>query len=200
MIFVVDYVVVLCCVLVGDVDFDGSGLQINWILWVVGIVGVICDWLLLMFGEQVVLFCLMGDLVQGVVLCGVYLNVVLVLVLSLDIYVWVYLDGVCIMYDYVVYVFMVELLVGVIVCVVVFGLVVVQIWDVIVQVECIMFDVLQIICIGVMIVKGLFVFEVGMIGMGGVGGGVMMQIDGVVIFICEVVFWGISFLYYMYCE
>lgn len=171
---------------VGDPDdADHPGLTTNWIPFLAARAGKTREWNPLTAGEQVLLFCPMGDPAQGVAVGGLFSDDAPAPSNSADKHLRTYPDGAAIEYDHAAHVLNVDLPAGANVNVTAPGAVNVNTKEATVKAEAITLDG-DVTVTKTMTVKGAFAFESGMTGKGGADGGSTMKIDGAADFTGEV--------------
>lgn len=168
-----------CRVSVGDPDdTDNPGLTTNWLPFLSLRAGETREWNPPTKGEQVALFCPMGDPAQGFVLCGLNSDAAPAPSDSADKHLRVYPDDAAIEYDHAQHVLTATLPAGATVLIDAPGSVTVKTKDATVEAENIVLDCDQTTVTGAMLVKGPFEFQAGMTGRSGTGGGATMTIEG----------------------
>jgi len=171
---------------VGDPDdADNPGLATNWIPFLGARAGKTREWNPLTTGEQVVLFCPMGDPAQGVALGGLYSDSAPAPSKSADKHLRVYPDDAAIEYDHAAHVLNVDLPAGATVNVTAPGTVNVTTQTALVTADKITLDGDTTVTKS-LTVQGRFAFQSGMSGKSGAAGGKTMQIDGEADFTGEV--------------
>ncbi|CAE6783717.1 hypothetical protein R69746_04409 [Paraburkholderia aspalathi] len=182
-----------CRVSVGDpTDPDGEGLQTNWLPFISARAGATREWNPPTRGEQVVLFCPMGDPAQGVVLCALNSDDAPAPSNSPDTHTRAYPDGAIVEYNHASHSLSATLPDGATVLIVAPGSVTVQTKDATVKADVMTIDAKTTTVTGAMLVKGAFEFQAGMTGSAGAGGGSTMKINGAADFTGEVKSQGIS--------
>ncbi|WP_321815688.1 MULTISPECIES: phage baseplate assembly protein V [unclassified Paraburkholderia] len=182
-----------CRVCVGDPDdTDNPGLQTNWIPFLSLRAGTTREWNPPTKGEQVILFCPMGDPAQGVALAGLNSENFPAPSTSAGKHLRVYPDDAVIEYDHAAHALTATLPDGATVLIVAPGAVNVQTKNATVQADDITLDAKQTTVTGAMLVKGAFEFQSGMTGASGEGAGAVMKIKGDADFDGEVKSKGIS--------
>lgn len=190
-----------CRVSVGDPDdTDNPGLQTNWIPFLTLRAGATREWNPPTKGEQVILFCPMGDPAQGVALAGLNSDTFPAPSTSADKHMRVYPDGAALEYDHGAHTLTANLPAGANVLIVAPGAVNVQTKNATVQAsEKITLDG-DVLVTKTMLVMGAFEFQSGMTGASGEGGGAVMKIKGDADFDGEVKSKGISLPHHKHRE
>ncbi|MDR5797440.1 MULTISPECIES: phage baseplate assembly protein V [unclassified Caballeronia] len=175
---------------VGDPeDTNNPGLTTNWIPFFAARAGATREWNPPTVGEQVVLFCPMGDPAQGVALPGIFSDAAPAPAHSADVHTTVYPDGAVMQYDHAAHELSATLPAGATVKVIAPGAVNVTTQTANVKADSITLDGDTIVTKS-LTVKGQFAFESGMTGSGGEGK--TMTIDGAADFSGEVKSGGVS--------
>jgi phage baseplate assembly protein V len=183
----------LCRVQSGDLETD-------WIQWFALFAGDACDWLAPTIGEGVMLLCPNGDPAQAVALRGTYSEDFPPPSTDPNKHVRKYRDGARIEYDFAAHSLKAELPGDATVLIVAPGAVNVQTKTATVQADDVMLDAKQTTVTGNMLVKGAFVFEGGMSGKAGTGGGPAAVISGVVAVSDDVIAGGKSGAHHTHME
>lgn len=158
-----------CRVSVGNADDpDGEGLQTNWLPFFALRAGKTREWNPPTEGEQVVLFCPMGDPAQGVVLCGLYSDDAPAPSTSPDTHLRAYPDGAIVEYDHASHSLSANLPAGATVNVTAPGAVNVNTKAATVTADTVTLDA-DVTVTRTMTVQGAFSFQSGMSGKGGSG-------------------------------
>ncbi|RQM46524.1 phage baseplate assembly protein V [Paraburkholderia bannensis] len=169
-----------CRVSVGDPDdTESPGLQTNWIPFITLRAGNTREWNPLTKGEQVILFCPMGDPAQGVALAGLNSETFPAPSNSADKHMRVYPDGATLEYDHAAHTLTATLPEAATVLIVAPGAVNVQTKQATVQADTITLDGDATVTKS-LTVKGPFAFENGMSGKAGESGGPAAIISGTV--------------------
>ncbi|WP_409021275.1 phage baseplate assembly protein V [Caballeronia sp. LZ032] len=164
---------------VGDPDdTDNPGLTTNWIPFFAARAGATREWNPPTVGEQVMLFCPMGDPAQGVALPGIFSDAAPAPVQSPTVHTTVYPDGAVMQYDHAAHELSATLPVGATVKVIAPGAVTVQTQTATVKADSITLDGDTTVTKSLN-VKGPFSFQDGMSGKTGPSGGDHM-IDGTI--------------------
>lgn len=167
-----------CRVSVGDPDDENNpGLTTNWLPMGAQRAGTTREWNPLTKGEQVILFCPMGDPAQGIILGTINSDAAPAPSNSADKHHRIYPDGAIVEYDHAQHGLTATLPEGATVSIISPGSVTVQTKAATVKADGITLDAENTTVTGAMVVKGPFAFQSGMTGKGGAGGAVM-QIDG----------------------
>jgi phage baseplate assembly protein V len=177
-----------------------SGLQTNWLPFLSVRAGTTREWNPPTKGEQVVLFCPMGDPAQGVVLCGLNSDDAPAPSNSPDTHTRAYPDGAIVEYNHAAHSLTANLPGGAAVLIVAPGSVNVQTMTATVQADDVTLDAKQTTVTGDMLVKGAFVFEGGMSGKAGAGGGPAAIIAGTVAVSDDVIAGGKSSAHHTHME
>lgn len=190
-----------CRVSVGDPDDpDGEGLQTNWLPFFAPRAGLTREWNPPTKGEQVVLFCPMGDPAQGTVLCGLFSDDAPAPSTSPNKHMRAYPDGATVEYDHASHSLKADLPAGATVLIVAPGSVNVQTQTATVKADDVTLDAKQTTVTGNMLVKGAFVFESGMSGKAGASGGPAAIIAGTVAVSDDVIAGGKSGAHHSHME
>lgn len=190
-----------CRVSVGDPDdTESPGLQTNWIPFITLRAGNTREWNPLTKGEQVILFCPMGDPAQGIALAGINSETFPAPSNSADKHMRVYPDGATLEYDHAAHSLTATLPEGATVLIVAPGAVNVQTKTASVQADDITLDAKNTTITGAMLVRGAFEFQSGMTGSAGDGGGSVMKIRGDADFDGEVKSKGVSLPHHTHRE
>ncbi|WP_175773531.1 phage baseplate assembly protein V [Paraburkholderia phenazinium] len=179
---------------------SSGGLETNWLPFISARAGTTREWNPPTKGEQVVLFCPMGDPAQGVVLCGLNSDDAPAPSNSPDTHTRAYPDGAIVDYNHAAHSLTANLPAGATVLIVAPGSVTVQTRQATVKADDVMLDARQTTCTGALLVKGPFVFQGGMTGQGGEGGGAAMKINGSADFTGEVTSQGKSLPHHTHME
>ncbi|WP_321919810.1 phage baseplate assembly protein V [Paraburkholderia tropica] len=167
-----------CRVSVGDPDdTESPGLQTNWIPFLMLRAGNTREWNPPTKGEQVILFCPMGDPAQGVALAGINSETFPAPSNSAAKHMRVYPDGATLEYDHAAHTLTATLPEAATVLIVAPGAVNVQTKQATVQADAITLDGDATVTKS-LTVKGPFAFENGMTGKGGDGNAVMKIAGG----------------------
>jgi phage baseplate assembly protein V len=189
-----------CRVSVGDpANTAGEGLQTNWLPFISVRAGKTREWNPPTKGEQVVLFCPMGDPAQGVVLCGLNSDDAPVPSNSPDTHTRAYPDGAIVEYNHAAHSLTANLPAGATINVTAPGEVNVNTKEAKVTADTVTLDA-DVIVKRSMKVIGAFVFEGGMSGKAGASGGPAAIISGTVAVSDDVIAGGKSGAHHTHME
>lgn len=183
----------LCRVASGDIST-------NWIQWFALFAGDTSDWLAPSIGEGVMLLCPSGDPSQGIALRGFYSEDFPPPSTDPNRHVRKYRDGALVEYDFAAHSLTANLPAGATVLIVAPGAVNVQTKTATVQADDVMLNAKQTTVTGNMLVKGAFVFQGGMSGTAGAGGGPAAVISGTVAVSDDVIAGGKSGAHHTHME
>lgn len=179
---------------------ESGDLTTDWIQWFVPFAGETIEWLAPSIGEGVMLLCPSGDPAQAVALRGFYSEDFEPPSLDPNKHVRRYRDGALVEYDFAAHSLKAELPAGATVLIVAPGSVTVQTTSATVQADDVTLDAKQTTVTGNMLVKGAFVFENGVSGKSGKGGGPAMVISGTVAVSDDVIAGGKSGAHHSHME
>ena len=183
----------LCRVASGDLSTD-------WIQWFAVYAGDASDWLAPSIGEGVMLLCPSGDPAQAVALRGFYSEDFPPPSTDRNKHVRRYRDGALVEYDFAAHSLTATLPAGATVLLVAPGEVTVQTQTATVHADDVLLDATNTTVTGNMLVKGAFVFEGGMSGRAGSGGGPAAVISGTVAVSDDVIAAGKSSAHHRHME